>query len=282
MGISTGNAIVDWVGTMNFEGNITPHTWYQTVKYPNGKANHLAINILSDIVYWYRPTIIREENNLQALSAKKKFKSDLLQRSYEQLADFFGISKRQATDAVIFLEKLGAIKRDLRTIIVNGVKMSNVLFIELLPKGIQKLTFPELTPIDERDSYPDETGHPPTIESDTLSHYNGTPPTLKRDTNTESTTKITTKITTKTVYREFVTLTPKEYDDLVVAYGKDQTEGMLDILDNYKGANGKTYKSDYRAILNWVVTRWNEKQGVKPNGKTDAARKFAEENGIPF
>ena len=27
-----------------------------------------------------------------------------------------------------------------------------------------------------------------------------------------------------------------------------------------KGANGKTYKSDYRAILNWVVKRYQEEQ----------------------
>ena len=33
---------------------------------------------------------------------------------------------------------------------------------------------------------------------------------------------------------------------------------MIEILDNYKGAKGKRYKSDYRAILTWVVDRYNE------------------------
>ena len=33
---------------------------------------------------------------------------------------------------------------------------------------------------------------------------------------------------------------------------------MIEILDNYKGQNGKKYKSDYRAILNWVVKRYEE------------------------
>ena len=38
------------------------------------------------------------------------------------------------------------------------------------------------------------------------------------------------------------------------------------VLDNYKGANGKKYKSDYRAILNWVVKRAKEENQtiVKP------------------
>ena len=43
---------------------------------------------------------------------------------------------------------------------------------------------------------------------------------------------------------------------------------MIQILDNYKGANGKKYKSDYRAILNWVVDKYNEesqKSGSKGN-----------------
>lgn len=38
-------------------------------------------------------------------------------------------------------------------------------------------------------------------------------------------------------------------------HGPADTERLIEILDNYKGATGKTYKSDYRAILNWVVTR---------------------------
>ena len=36
------------------------------------------------------------------------------------------------------------------------------------------------------------------------------------------------------------------------------TKRMIEILDNYKGAKGKRYKSDYRAILTWVVDRYNE------------------------
>ena len=44
---------------------------------------------------------------------------------------------------------------------------------------------------------------------------------------------------------------------------------MIEVLDNYKGQNGKKYSSDYRAILNWVVERVNEefeKRGGRANG----------------
>ncbi len=38
---------------------------------------------------------------------------------------------------------------------------------------------------------------------------------------------------------------------------------MLDILDNYKDASGKTYKSDYRAVLSWVVKRLEQDRANK-------------------
>lgn len=59
-------------------------------------------------------------------------------------------------------------------------------------------------------------------------------------------------------YAEFVTLTRDEYAKLCEQFGEDPAKRMIEILDNYKGAKGKRYKSDYRAILTWVVDRYNE------------------------
>ncbi|NKQ20646.1 phage replisome organizer N-terminal domain-containing protein [Brevibacillus laterosporus] len=56
----------------------------------------------------------------------------------------------------------------------------------------------------------------------------------------------------KKKYAEFVSMTEEEYEKLVSKHGKSLTEKMIEKLDNYKGAKGKKYKSDYRAILNWV------------------------------
>lgn len=68
---------------------------------------------------------------------------------------------------------------------------------------------------------------------------------------------------TKVHFAEFVTMTNAEYDKLVSTYGVDFTNQCITRLDNYKGANGKKYKSDYRAILNWVVGREQEEQSRK-------------------
>jgi len=64
----------------------------------------------------------------------------------------------------------------------------------------------------------------------------------------------------KTSFAEFVTLTQPEYDMLTDKLGNEQAvKDCIEILDNYKGASGKKYKSDYRAIRSWVIDKYKEK-----------------------
>lgn len=64
----------------------------------------------------------------------------------------------------------------------------------------------------------------------------------------------------KRKYADFVFLTESEYKKLVTSYGDSETGKMIEKLSNYKGAKGKKYKSDYRAILNWVVGHFGYKK----------------------
>lgn len=80
----------------------------------------------------------------------------------------------------------------------------------------------------------------------------------------------------KTQYAELVSMTEAEYAKLVEKYGEAATLRMIEILDNYKGQENKRYASDYRAILNWVVQRYEEEQARrqqqrKPAPASDAA-----------
>ena len=70
--------IVQEIGAMNITGNVIPPLWYQNIKTPTGKTAFLAINLLADIVYWYRPTIIRDEETGNIIEYKKKFAKDKL------------------------------------------------------------------------------------------------------------------------------------------------------------------------------------------------------------
>lgn len=76
--------------------------------------------------------------------------------------------------------------------------------------------------------------------------------------STESKVKESKVKEIKDKYAEFVSLTKEEYEKLISQHGENATKEMIRILDNYKGSSGKKYKSDYRAILNWVVKRYEE------------------------
>ncbi len=72
-------------------------------------------------------------------------------------------------------------------------------------------------------------------------------------------------------YAPEVLMTETEYYTLVSRYGRDAADWCITKLDDYKAARGMTYKSDYRAILNWVI-----KEYYKENGTTTTNRQFGQ------
>ena len=91
----------------------------------------------------------------------------------------------------------------------------------------------------------------------------------------------------KTQYADEVYLTVEEYEKLISKHGVDATKRMIEILDGYKCANGKTYLDDYKAINNWVVSRYEEEQrknGFDKNHSTmaDPNHKDSDDDWIAF
>ena len=66
--------------------------------------------------------------------------------------------------------------------------------------------------------------------------------------------------TAKHHYAPEVLLTEREFGQLASAYGEEGAKWMVRKLDDYKAARGTTYKSDYRAILNWVVKEYQKQK----------------------
>ena len=82
----------------------------------------------------------------------------------------------------------------------------------------------------------------------------------------------------KTKYADFVKMKPEEYDTLCAKVGKPAADKCIEILDNYKGSKGKTYKDDYRAILSWVFKKVTEEYPTLIRKPSDSS----EEGGNPF
>ncbi|MGG0355362.1 DnaD domain protein [Bacillus tropicus] len=183
------NNVVLQIGQMNFRGNVIDHGWFKTLTLDNGKPNMVAISILGEVVYWYKPTEVRDEHS-NNVRYKQKFKADTLQKSYQQFADSFGFTKRQVKDACDYLKDRKLVRIEFRTVFVNGTRCNNVMFIEPIPEEIQKISILYW-----------ENSTPPTLERKRVLQpnvppsYDKTeePPTFKRKTNTEITTKNTTE-----------------------------------------------------------------------------------------
>lgn len=71
----------------------------------------------------------------------------------------------------------------------------------------------------------------------------------------KSSSKSKSKKPAKKNYAEAVTMTEEEYQKLTEQHSKAFVDKCIEILNNYKLSSGKPYRSDYHAILNWVVER---------------------------
>lgn len=198
----SGNEIVDRLSTMNFSGNIISPNWFKTVLNDKGKPYLLAILILSEIVYWYRPVEVRDEETGEFIGYRTKFKNDLLQKSYQNLAEYYHVSKRQVTAAIVALEKIGVIKRVFREVRKDGKLYNNVLFIQLHPDKLQELTYPQRVEpktnkdVENADVTSKGTKHTPLPQKNVTGCHKkmGEPPTKKCDTNTKNTKENTNYI----------------------------------------------------------------------------------------
>lgn len=174
------NPIVEAVHQLNIAGNIVPNEFFETIKQPKtGKPHLLAIMIMADILYWYRPTEIRDEATGETLEWRQKFKADMLQKSYAAHAERFGVSKRQIKDAYDLLRGLGLVTTELRVLITPQGPISNVMFVAPVVATVQAILGVKVRDVP-----------PPTKKRTTSSGKCTPPPTINRGTYTNNTTNI--------------------------------------------------------------------------------------------
>ena len=239
--MTSGNISVDQMAQINFVGDIIPPIWYQRIKKAEGKADFLAINILANICYWYRPVVVRDEQTDIVVEVKKKFKGDMLQKQYQDFADHFGCPKTSVKSSMDTLEELGLIKRHFEEIsLENGTKLNNRMFIEIFPDKILDITFNE-TPQKKSGTLPQKSmgGSPKKVME--------TPP--KKSEYTNNTTEITTENTATTsepvvddTTREIFSGLDTKLDDRQIRKIVNEANGNITLcksavnfIKNYKG-----------------------------------------------
>lgn len=192
--------------------------------------------------------------------------------SQMKLSERWGWSKTKITNFLNLLEKdkIIVIKTDRKKTVINIVNYDKYQVLETTKKPQKDCKKTTKKPQENR-------------ELDTNNKYNND----NNDNNVNNIPPLPpTQPPVKNHYAEFVTMTNDEYQSLIERFGKTDTDRLVEILDNYKGSKGKTYKSDYRAILSWCVKRLEEEKikQLQPqrsnNPFLDLVRKYEEEERI--
>jgi len=76
----------------------------------------------------------------------------------------------------------------------------------------------------------------------------------------------------KTRYLDEVRLTGDEYQKLLGHHGQDKLDKIIELLNNHKKSKGVKYKSDYHAILKWVIAAVEEKARGNPFKPSEVER----------
>ena len=222
------------------------------------------------------PNNTKRREHRQVTGIKKRFKADLLQRSYDSFAEQFGLTKRQVKEAIDRLCAHGVIWREFRTLKVDIV-LNNVLYIGINPKLLCDVSFVQAS----------------TTKRNTLLRSNVTPSndktsnpdTLESETNTEITTKNTTD-TLNVSFDDFWNLYDKKRGDKDKIGKKWQSlkdserEAIMNHLPLYKKSQpNKKYRKDPSTYLN--NKSWNDEIIFDDGSQPVANQTYSDQAAAP-
>jgi hypothetical protein len=116
-----------------------PNSWYSHLLDAKGQVYSDAILVLSEIINWYRLIPIYDRSTKKIIGYQKKFKLDLLQKSYKDFEDKFSFSKEKTRRILDFLIQKKLIYKEMRTLKSKSLVLSNVMFIGIHVENINKL-----------------------------------------------------------------------------------------------------------------------------------------------
>jgi hypothetical protein len=111
-------------------GNITPNDWYEKFTNSRGRPDLSLISVLSEIVYWYRPKKVKD-NQTGNITYVNKFLGDAWQTSYEHFEKKFSFNREKLRRIFVKLEQMGICTREFRNVKLRGQTYNNRLFIHL-------------------------------------------------------------------------------------------------------------------------------------------------------
>ena len=228
--------------------DIDNEKFYQIPKSLFTNENYKGLGLDAKVIY----SFLKDRMELSRKNNWKDENGDIyLLFTQEEIANLLDVSISTISRAMKYLKEY-----DLIEVVRQGLSKPNKIFIRKISvvRRIKTCT--------------DDVSRPVTDESLDLHprHTNDTDINKTEYSETEKSIGIRQPKQLKHNFAEFVSMTNDEYSSLIETLGSEESvKACIDILDNYKGSNGKKYKSDYRAIKAWVIEKY--KKEFKPSLK---------------
>lgn len=237
------NKVCEELKNVQLEGNIVPISWYSHIKTEKNTIDHIAITLLADIFYWYRPSEVRDELTGETIGYKQKFKADKLQKNYQEYSNLFGYSKTQVKRAIDNLIRLKLITREFRNIHTKtGLAINNVMYLEPILNNIFTLTY-RVTSLQSKVT-----------------------PLIDVDTNTDTSTKTSTNFSENSSPNNINRNTDTNAIDSI---NELSNKNFLD-----KPVKEKKNNNINQELINKVLTVWNNQHNLTTHKLSTATRKF--------
>ena len=190
----------------------------------------------------------------------------------ENIEEQTGLSEDQQRRAINKLIKMGLIETKRMDIPCKTYyKLNEANILDCYKNTQQKLLEKSKNPVvekpdiktSENDTTKDEITQQQDIENlDTNNNKNN-----NKNKNNENHTHESEKEEEKIEFAQKVFMTEGEHTDLLNTYGEEMTNQLIEQLSLYKQAKGKSYDSDYAAIIYWVTERLREIEKKDANYK---------------
>ena len=97
------------------------------------------IALVELVIYWSQPQKIINAN-IKEDKFTYKFSRDIWHTSYSDLSDKLGLSKDSIRRRLVKLEELGILKREFKTVIIDGCEYHSVMFLRLSSNFLRSVT----------------------------------------------------------------------------------------------------------------------------------------------
>jgi DNA-binding transcriptional ArsR family regulator len=98
---------------LSLVGYTIPFAWRNHILTPHGKPHLVAMHLLADIIYWYQPDHLYDENTGEFLKLEKRFQGKRFCHFAEAFEENFGLTSEQVSEGLALLGSLGLITYEL-------------------------------------------------------------------------------------------------------------------------------------------------------------------------